>query len=192
MTEAPGSPPPAPRVLLLPGWLDSDAGHWQSRWEHLHGYRRVEQSDWLWPRRGDWMARLDEVLLESPEPAVLAAHSLGCLLVAAWAAHSQHVGRVQAALLVAPPDTERADMPPNLFNWKPIERKPLPFAARMVVSDDDPYCHIERARGLAADWGCELTLIGARGHINAGSGLGDWGEGHALLRSLALRTARSD
>jgi predicted alpha/beta hydrolase family esterase len=42
-----------PRVLTLPGWLGSDASHWQSRWERLHGYRRVEQSDWVWPRRGD-------------------------------------------------------------------------------------------------------------------------------------------
>ena len=53
----------APTVLILPGWLNSDASHWQSRWESLHGHRRVEQDDWLWPRRGDWMARLDEVLL---------------------------------------------------------------------------------------------------------------------------------
>ncbi|KNZ32808.1 MAG: alpha/beta hydrolase [Methylibium sp. NZG] len=204
------NPPPAPlpasskppRVLLLPGWLNSDAAHWQSRWERLHRYRRVEQADWLWPRRGDWMARLDEVLLEStpaaPQPpdandatdaygpaAVLVAHSLGCLLVAAWAAHSQHVARVHAALLVAPPDTERADTPPNLFNWRPIERRRLPFAAHVVSSDDDPFCSAERAARLAADWGCEHTAIGALGHINAASGLGDWPDGHAMLTQLA-------
>ncbi len=176
--------PSPPRVLLLPGWLDSDAAHWQSRWERLHGYRRVDQDDWLWPRRGDWMARLDEVLLESDTPAVLVAHSLGCLLVAAWAAHSQRVTSVRAALLVAPPDTERADMPPNLFSWKPIERQRLPFATRLVASDGDPFCAADRAARLAADWGCALTTIGARGHINAESGLGDWPEGHALLRGL--------
>ena len=66
------------RVLLLPGWQDSGATHWQSRWEALHGYRRVQQDDWLWPRRGDWMTRLEETLLEDPTPAVLVAHSLGC------------------------------------------------------------------------------------------------------------------
>ena len=47
------------RVLLLPGWLDSDAAHWHSRWQRMHGYRRVTQSDWRWPKRGDWMARLE-------------------------------------------------------------------------------------------------------------------------------------
>jgi uncharacterized protein len=184
---------PSPRrVLLLPGWLDSDAGHWQSRWEQLHRYRRVEQDDWLWPRRGDWMARLDEVLLESSMPAVLVAHSLGCLLVSAWAAHSQHTVRVHAALLVAPPDTERADMPPNLFSWKPIERQRLPFPACVVSSDDDPFCSAERAAGLAADWGCAHTTIGARGHINSDSELGDWPAGHALLLGLSPnQTARA-
>ncbi len=187
MTVDSRSPLPRPRVLLLPGWLDSDAAHWQSRWERLYGYRRVEQADWLWPRRGDWMARLDEVLLESDSPhtsAVLVAHSLGCQLIAAWAAHSQHINRIHAALLVAPPDTERADMPPNLFNWKPIERRRLPFAARMVASDDDPFCALDRARDMAAGWGCALTVIGSRGHINGESGLADWPEGHSLLSAL--------
>ena len=182
-------PFPAARVLLLPGWLDSDPAHWQSRWEHLHGYRRVEQDDWVWPRRGDWMARLDEVVLESEAAAVLVAHSLGCQLVAAWAAHSQHAARVKAALLVAPPDTARADMPPNLFSWKLIERRRLPFAGRVVISDDDPFCAPQRAAAMAADWGCALSTIANRGHINADSGLGDWPEGHAVLRALLSHRA---
>ena len=136
------------RTLLLPGWLNSDATHWQSRWEALHGCERVEQADWQWPRRGDWMARLDAVLLASATPAVLVAHSLGCQLVASWAAHSQHTARVCAALLVAPPDTERADMPPNLFNWRPIARQRLPFKSQVVSSTDDPYA----ARNVARKW----------------------------------------
>lgn len=174
-----------PRVLLLPGWMNSDAGHWQSRWEALHGDRRVEQADWEWPRRGDWMARLEEVLLEDARPAVLVAHSLGCHLVAAWAAHSQHIDRVRGALLVAPPDTERPDMPPNLFNWRPIVRARLPFPAQTVLSSDDPYCALARGHRMAADWGAEIQEIGARGHINASSGLGDWTEGRAMLGVLA-------
>ena len=138
-----------PRLLLLPGWLDSDPPHWQSRWEATQGCRRVVQDDWLWPRRGDWMARLDEVLLETEQPAVLIAHSLGCQLVAAWAAHSWHTARVRGALLVAIPDTEREDMPPNLFNWRPIVRQPLPFASLAAISSDDPYCTTTR-RGHGA------------------------------------------
>jgi predicted alpha/beta hydrolase family esterase len=172
------------RVLLLPGWLDSDATHWQSRWEALHGDQRVAQSDWLWPKRGDWMARLEEVLLESAVPALLVAHSLGCQLVAAWAAHSRHAARVKGALLVAPPDIEREDMPPNLAPWRPIVRTRLPFAAIAVTSSDDPYGAPERSAQMARDWGAEQVSIGPAGHINGESGLGDWAAGRALLDRL--------
>lgn len=180
--------PEAERLLLLPGWLNSDTPHWQSRWEALHGCRRVEQDDWLWPKRGDWMARLDEVLLESERPAVLIAHSLGCQLVAAWAAHSRHTSRVRAALLVAMPDTERVDMPPNLFNWRPIVRARLPFASLAVVSTDDPFCAPERAEQIARDWGSAVFDIGACGHVNGEAGLGDWPQGWLLLRELLGRS----
>jgi uncharacterized protein len=180
MTDA--SPPPQNlRVLLLPGWLNSDAAHWQSRWEVLHGYTRVEQDDWTWPRRGDWMARLDEVIQQQTQPVVLVAHSLGCQLVAAWAAHSQHTDRVVAAWLVAPPDTERDDMPPNLFNWRPMVRSKLPFASRVLASDDDPYYMFARAEELARDWGGDVWPLGSCGHINGESGLKDWPEGHEAL-----------
>ena len=172
------------RYFTLPGWLNSDATHWQSRWEAEHGCRRVEQNDWIWPRRGDWMTRLEEALLDSHVPAVLIAHSLGCHLVAAWAAHSKHTERVRAALLVAPPDTERHAMPPNLFSWRPVSRLPLPFASLVVVSRDDPYCTPERAATMARDWRSASFDIGARGHLNGESGLGDWPQGRTLLRTL--------
>jgi uncharacterized protein len=174
------------RVLLLPGWLGSDEGHWQTRWVALHGFETIEQNDWTWPRRGDWMARLDEVLLTGADrrPVVLVAHSLGCQLVAAWAAHSRHTGRVRCALLVAPPDTERADMPPQLHNWRPIRRGRLPFPAVAVVSSNDPYCAPERAAGMCADWGIPSVEAGPRGHLNDASGLGDWPQGLALLAAL--------
>jgi predicted alpha/beta hydrolase family esterase len=172
-------------VLLLPGWQDSGPGHWQSRWEALHGDRRVVQDDWFWPRRGDWMARLDEVLLETEGPVLLAAHSLGCQLVAHWAVHSRLTARVAGALLVAPPDTEREDLPPQLHGWRPMPRTRLPFAATAVVSSDDPYGEADRMAALARAWGATVVEAGPRGHLNAESGLGDWPEGRALLAELA-------
>ncbi|WP_353092117.1 alpha/beta hydrolase [Methylibium sp.] len=179
-----GSPSP---VLVLPGWQNSDAAHWQTRWEQRHGYRRVEQGDWHWPRRGDWMARLEEVLLAAPQPCWLVAHSLGCQLVAAWAAHTRNADRVRGALLVGPPNTEREDMPPQLHSWRPVVRQRLPFPATVVISTDDPYCAAQRAGAMAQDWGATLVVAGALGHLNSESGLGDWDVGHQLL--IALRTA---
>ena len=178
------------RVLLLPGWLDSLPPHWQARWQAEHGFEKVEQDDWQWPRRGDWMARLDDVLLAGERPALLVAHSLGCQLVASWAAHSRHTARVAGALMVAPPDTEREDMPPQLFNWRPVSRRPLPFPGVVVLSTDDPFCAPDRSRAMAAAWGTETVDIGRRGHINGESGLGDWPEGLDLLGRLADRARR--
>src|SRR5450830_1556311 len=77
-------------VLILPGWQGSGLAHWQSLWQARQGYQRVDQHDWLRPLRGDWIARLEDVVLSTSEPAVLVAHSLGCVLVAAWAAHTHN------------------------------------------------------------------------------------------------------
>jgi len=173
-----------PRVLTLPGWQGSGPGHWQSLWERRYGYERVEQHDWDHPLRGDWIARLDEVLLQSSQPAVLAAHSLGCMQVAAWATHSRHTGRVKAALLVAPGDVEREDLRGPLRTWSPIALQALPFPSVLLGSQNDPYCSHERAQLFAQKWGSRFVDYGRRGHINADSGLGDWDEGHAMLETL--------
>jgi uncharacterized protein len=177
----------APRVLILPGWLNSGPLHWQSRWQAAHGYERVEQSDWMRPLRGDWMARLDEVLLADERPAVLVAHSLGCHLVAHWASHSQHVARVRAALLVAPPDVTQEDYPPALGSWRKAATQALPFPTHLVCGADDPYASPASARALAQAWGSRFTVLEGVGHINAESGLGDWPQGLAMLQELMDR-----
>ena len=154
-------------VLILPGWQGSGPDHWQSRWERAYGYTRVTQHDWMRPLRGDWIARLEDVLLscdmEQDGPAVLVAHSLGCQHVAAWAAHSRNTHRVKAALLVAPPDVEREEMRALLSSWSPVALGRLPFPVRLFASSNDPFCSIERARQFAAAWGADL--IDAARHV---------------------------
>ena len=138
------------------------------------------------PLRGDWIARLEEVLLGCVQPAVLVAHSLGCIQVAAWASHSRNTGRVKAALLAAPPDTERDDVRQMLPSWSPVPLQKLPFKALVMASSNDPFCSPARARQFADAWGADFIDAGERGHINADSGLGDWPEAHAqLLRLMA-------
>ncbi len=179
-------------VLILPGWQDSGPGHWQTNWEARHGYLRVQQHDWMRPLRGDWIARLEEVLLARQDQgrasAVLAAHSLGCMLVAAWAAHSRNTHLVQGALLVAPPDTERDDVRQMLPSWAPVPAQSLPFAAVVFASTDDPFCAFDRANLFARRWGATLIEAGARGHLNADSGLGQWPQGQQALQQLMAGT----
>lgn len=174
-------------VLLLPGWLNSDPPHWQSRWEALYGDQRVIQHDWETPLRGDWITRLEDVVLAQPlnQPIVFAAHSLGCHLIAAWAQVSRSTARVQGALLVAPPDIVRADMPAALHSWRQGVFEPLPFAATCVLSSDDPFCSLAAGLNWGQAWDARCVEVGPRGHINSNSGLGDWPEGRRLLLDLA-------
>ncbi len=178
------------RVLLLPGWQNSGAAHWQSRWEALPNpnfeFVRVQQSDWDKPLRGDWMIQLEEAVLAAPAPVLLAAHSMGCMLVAAWAAHSQTTHKVRAALLVAPGDPEREELRAVLKSWSPIVRAPLPFSSLLLASENDPFCDLLRAQGFAHSWGSKFMNMGPKGHLNAESGLGDWPEGQVWLGELAL------
>ncbi|MCM2341814.1 alpha/beta fold hydrolase [Rhodoferax sp.] len=171
-------------ILILPGWQGSGPQHWQSLWQAQFAYQRVAQHDWLRPLRGDWIARLEDVVLSTDAPAVLVAHSLGCMLVASWASHSRNTHRVKAALLVAPGDVEQEALRPVLRSWSPIPLQPLPFKSTLVASQDDPYCSFARAQDFAAAWGSTLVDAGAAGHINADSGLGDWPQGQRLLNEL--------
>jgi predicted alpha/beta hydrolase family esterase len=171
-------------VLILPGWQNSGPSHWQSRWEAAYGYTRVDQHDWMRPLRGDWMAQLEEAVLAAPAPVLLVAHSLGCLLAAAWAAHSVSTQKVHAALLVAPGDPDRPELRAMLTSWSPVVLQHLPFPSALLGSHNDPYCSLERAQHFAQAWGAEFVDYGYCGHINAESYLGDWPDGHARLHQL--------
>ncbi len=242
-------------VFVLPGWLGSGPAHWQSLWEQAPSTTmhlvRVEQHDWQRPLRGDWCARLDEMLanhlnaLDSDAPRcdasppdadnpdvenisaahrrakaaadsanssllnteqtiqyprrktpvfssknthsiTLAAHSLGCHLVAAWAAVSTHTHAIRGALLVAPPDLGQTDLPPELHSWrKQAPMAKLPFSATCVISSNDPFASATAGQAMAAAWGAQCISAGPLGHINGDSGLGAWHTGRALLEALA-------
>ena len=180
-------------IFTLPGWQGSGAQHWQIRWANLFGDQVVEQHDWMQPLRGDWITRLEDAvqnqLSQNPNQNIaFVAHSLGCHLLASWAALSPNVKHVAGALLVAPPDTARADFPPQMHSWrKPVLNK-VSFLTTLVASSDDPFSSLSASEMLAQHWGANLINIGARGHINAESGLGDWPVGRALLQALIQST----
>ena len=170
-------------VLILPGLYNSGPDHWQSRWESTNPeFRRVMQDDWERPRCADWITRLDAAILATPD-AVLVAHSSSCALVAHWAGTAGS-GRVRAALLVAPSDPEAASYPAGPTGFAPMPLAQLPFPSIVVASTDDQYVTAERARTFAGAWGSRFVSVGAAGHINSASGLGDWPAGFALLQEL--------
>jgi uncharacterized protein len=172
-------------VLILPGLYNSGEDHWQTIWESmLPNVRRVPQQDWAQPSRHDWVAALDAAIATVEGPVILAAHSLGCALTAWWAGQSPHATRVKGALLVAPPDVERADFPRFVTGFSPMPRLAMPFNTIVAASSDDPWCALSKAQSWAADWGARFHDIGPCGHINAESGLQSWHQGRRWLTEL--------
>lgn len=174
--------------LILPGYGGSGPEHWQTVWESGNAaFRRVEQRDWEHPDREEWTARLEMAVVATPAGKVLVAHSLACLLVAHWAveAGTESLDRVKAALLVAPPDPAGPGFPAAARGFALVPKRRLPFDTLVVASSDDPYGSLEFNRACARAWGSRLAEVGAKGHINAASGLGYWEEGAGLLASLA-------
>jgi prephenate dehydrogenase len=178
-------------VLVIPGWQNSGPQHWQTLWENQNPiFLRVQQKDWQTPKRADWLQRITEDVKRAPGPIVFVTHSLGGMAVAHWASSHWNktepalVGKIKGALLVAPADVDRKDTPPELLDFAPVPRTPLPFPSIVVASNNDPYLSMDRAGDIAQAWGSRLVEIGAAGHVNGDSGLGDWPEGKRLLRLL--------
>jgi predicted alpha/beta hydrolase family esterase len=38
-----------PRLFILPGLNNSGPQHWQTHWEQLYGFTRIQQMDWDTP-----------------------------------------------------------------------------------------------------------------------------------------------
>jgi hypothetical protein len=146
--------------LILPGLGGSGPEHWQTCWEKLYArHLRVVQRDWDHPNRAAWLAAIEAAIVDTGEPVVLVAHSLGCALVA-HAAARPIAARVRAAFLVAPADVDSlVCTPPETHVFAPLPLARLPFPATVVASETDPYVTLARARAFAAAWGAEEVSI---------------------------------
>jgi predicted alpha/beta hydrolase family esterase len=171
------------RVLLVPGIGNSGPEHWQSHWERQDGsYLRVQQSDWENPVCADWMETLEGAVQRTGPDVLIAAHSLGCLLVAHWLARTSC--KVKGVFMVAVPDPNGRSFPAQALGFGPVPQGQFACPSLVVGSTDDPYGGPEFARQCARGWGSRFVSIGPAGHINAASGLGAWSEGHRLLEEL--------
>ncbi len=170
-------------ALVVPGIGNSGPRHWQTLWERRHPrWRRVQQRDWDRPSREEWLRGLDAAMAEPPQPTILIAHSMGCLLVAHWAQRAPV--HIRAAMLVAPPDPAAPAFPAAATGFEAVPSDPLRFPSLVVASSDDPFGSVTYARRCAAHWGSAFVEAGPVGHINAESDLGDWLAGFALLEQL--------
>ena len=172
--------------IHLPGIGSSGEAHWQSRWELADpAIRRFSPANWDQPDLVDWVAALDRAVRATKTPPVLAAHSLACLLVAHW--QEQMTAPVKGALLVAVPDPRSPAFPAEAVAFASVPEQRFRFLSMIVASTSDPYASLPYVRARAEQWGSDLVNIGAKGHINGASHLGDWPEGRQILLDFDAR-----
>lgn len=174
-------------TLILPGIGNSGPDHWQSRWLTLHpNFHRVPQTDWDHPDLDAWCLNLETAVHDAPNPVILVAHSLGCLLAVHWELRTKLL--VRGALLVAPPDPASKAFPPEAAGFGPVPLRRLPFPSILIASTNDPYGTPEFSRNCAVAWGSRLVEAGPLGHINAASGLGEWDQGLGIYEELLRKS----
>jgi hypothetical protein len=167
--------------VFLAGIDNSGPDHWQYQWQdRVPNSVWVQHTSWDTPVRDTWVAEFDDTLRAIEGPKLLIAHSLGCTLVAEWAAEHRDES-VTGALLVAVPDVGGPRFPAVAVGFGAARYTRLPFPAVVVASEDDPYGSLESATAAAGLLGASLVNVGRKGHLNAGSELGDWPEGWSIL-----------
>jgi predicted alpha/beta hydrolase family esterase len=167
---------PTRNFLILHGLEGSGPGHWQT-W--LAARLRADNERVAYPDLPDaempslhaWREALTGELDALPEgESVVLCHSLACLL------YLHHVadGGAQAdrVLLVAPP-SERAAVP-QIAAFFPTPLPTLQRGARLVCSDDDPYCPEGAATLYGAPLGIPVDIVPGGGHLNPDAGYGPW------------------
>ena len=168
-------------LVFVAGIENSGPEHWQAIWHsRVPNGVWVEHESWDNPVRDAWVKDLDDALRTIDGPKILVAHSLGCTLVAEWASEHRD-DTVVGAFLAALPDVRGENFPTQAVGFDPSRYGRLPFEAVVLASEDDPYGSLESASAGAGRLGARLVNVGPKGHINAGSGLGDWPEGWSVL-----------
>jgi predicted alpha/beta hydrolase family esterase len=164
-------------VLVVPGLRGSGYAHWQTRWERrFPDFIRVQQDDWNTADLDRWARAVVEAALVVEQPALVIAHSFGCLAAVRAATYQSDL--IAGALLVAPAEVALS--------------RPLYFPSTVVASADDPWIPLDTARRWAGIWGSEFVNVGHAGHINADSGFGDWTAGLGHLHGVCRRMNRGE
>jgi uncharacterized protein len=170
--------------LILHGLYGSGPGHWQT-WlaERLRAagepvsYPELPDRDA--PTPAAWGAALDAELEALREPPVVVCHSVACLL---WLRRvAAGGGQAERVLLVAPPSA--AAQVVEIASFFPAPLPALADGARLVCSDDDPYCPEGAASLYGAPLGIPVDLIPGGGHLNPDAGFGPWPSVEAWCRT---------
>ncbi len=168
-------------IFTIPGLYGSGPDHWQTIWEKLYGFTRIEQHDWDSPSCSEWNKSLLEQM-GNRRKVIFIAHSLGCHLLLKCFYQLQNV--IKGILLVAPPDPGCTVIKRDLSSFEIKVPFKITVPGVLVCSENDPYASIVYSEEYGRKFGLSLINIGKCGHINSDSHLGDWDEGAMILCKL--------
>jgi len=185
--------------LILHGYAGSGPGHWQTwladrlaRAGERVAYPELPEPDA--PELPAWRSALEAELRALPDEPIVVCHSLSCIL---WLHHTaaavREGGRAERVLLVAPPS--RTGVPDALASFFPVPVVEPMGNARLVCSDNDPYCPegggaLRRAGGRVGGPGPHQPRRGLRG-VAGGRGVGARGSrpAHGARARMSSRIA---
>jgi predicted alpha/beta hydrolase family esterase len=171
------------KTFTIPGLYGSGIQHWQTRWEDLYGYTRINQNNWDDPVYEQWHENLMQALRTcKSESVVLIAHSLGCHLVA----KSYHRIKqwTRGIFFVAPPDLKSEALNKDLSSFKSELNVGFECMAWLIYSEDDPFASVPYSKSLGDTLRMKNITMGKKGHINSDSNIGDWDEGCLLFNRM--------
>jgi uncharacterized protein len=166
----------ARNFLILHGWQGSGPGHWQT-W--LTARLKADNERVAYPDLPDadlpsphaWRGALEGELAALPAgETIVVCHSLACLL---WLHHVAEGGAQADRLLLVAPPSEAAGVP-EIEAFFPVSLPALSRGARLVGSDDDPYCPEGAAALYGGPLGIPTDILPGAGHINPDAGYGAW------------------
>ncbi|WP_223150947.1 RBBP9/YdeN family alpha/beta hydrolase [Flavobacterium ajazii] len=168
----------------MPGLGNSGPQHWQTYFlKSGDNFHKVEQQEWDEPVCEEWIAAIDEKVLQFDlSTVVIIGHSLGCCTIAHWAV--KYKRQIKGALLVAPSDLEAPQYTFPAVGFDPIPLDKIDFRTIVVASSDDIWVSLDRAQFFAEYWGSEFINIGNAGHINVQSGHTNWDQGMEILKKI--------
>lgn len=174
-------------IFFIPGFQGSGPTHWQTCLRaQLDESATLRGVDWQQPNLSIWVDQARNEVAALCRPALLVAHSFGCLVAATLAAEVP--GSIAGIVFVAPANPRRFAAAGGLLtdNKRPDhmpvasvadvlpEALPAAIPSILLASENDPWLSFSDALELKERWRSHFVDLGEVGHVNVDSGFGPW------------------
>jgi len=168
------------RALIVPDVHNNQLPHWQSLWEQtIPRTSRIRLHDWHTADWVKWRNSIIASLISIDEPVVLIAEGFGALAAASVAA--EYPGKVIAAFLVNPADTDKFDVRKKI-------PKQLPITTSIVVSGKSTD---EANAYMALNWDTDFLQSNTLDSKSVDAFINYWPEGIQELNRLVSKVQRN-